>query len=84
MITQGNKAPTAMAPPIKKRLQRIVQSIGSRIVGIAVETLQQFTGNAFIEKMRRTLRINDAPFDPEEMTNGVVHPVTKETITKYK
>ena len=26
----------------------------------------------------------DANVDPEHFANGVVHPVTKETITKYK
>ena len=41
-------------------------------------------GNAFLEEMRKTIEINDTPFDPEEMANDVVHPVTKETITKYK
>ena len=34
--------------------------------------------------MRRAITINDIPLDPEEIANGVVHPVTKETITKYK
>jgi hypothetical protein len=41
-------------------------------------------GNAFIEEMRQTVEIYDTPFSPEEVANGVVHPVTKETITKYK
>ena len=40
--------------------------------------------NAFLEETRKTIETNDAPFDPEDMTNGIVHPATKETITKYK
>ena len=34
--------------------------------------------------MKRILNINDTTLGPEEVANGVVHPVTKETITKYK
>ena len=41
-------------------------------------------GIAFIEGTRKLIEIYNAPFDPEEMVNRVVHPVTKETITKYK
>ena len=53
-------------------------------MGIAVTALQQFMGNAFIEETRKTIELYDAFFYPEEMANWVVHPVTKETITKYK
>ena len=49
-----------------------------------VAALQQFMGIAFIEGTRKLIEIYNAPFDPEEMVNRVVHPVTKETITKYK
>jgi hypothetical protein len=41
-------------------------------------------GNAFLEEMKRTVENNACPLQPEEVENGVVHPVTKETITKYK
>ena len=40
-------------------------------------------GNAFLEELKRTA-ISAAPTALEEVANGVVHPVTKETITKYK
>ena len=46
--------------------------------------LQQFIGKAFIEEMMKTIEIYDVLFGPEEMANRVVHPVTKETITKFK
>ena len=34
--------------------------------------------------MKRIVKINDTTLGPEEVANGVVHPVTKETIAKYK
>ena len=40
-------------------------------------------GNAFLEELKKT-QINATPLGMEEVANGVVHPVTKETITKYK
>ena len=52
--------------------------------GLAVGALHQFMGNAFLEEMKRIVKVNDIPLGPEEVANGVVHPVTKETITKYK
>ena len=33
--------------------------------------------------MKRIVKVNDTTLGPEEVANGVVHPVTKETITKY-
>ena len=50
--------------------------------GISREALSQFMGNAFLGELKRTL-INATPVALEEVANGVVHPVTKETITKY-
>jgi hypothetical protein len=41
-------------------------------------------GSAFLDEMKLTIEVNDTPLDPQEVANGVVHPVTKETITKYK
>ena len=46
--------------------------------------LHQFIGNAFLHHMKRIVKVNDTTLGPEEVANGVVHPVTKETITKYK
>ena len=40
-------------------------------------------GDAFLEELKRST-INATPTILEEVANGVVHPVTKETITKYK
>ena len=40
-------------------------------------------GNAFLEELKR-ISIDATPTALEEVANGAVHPVTKETITKYK
>ena len=40
-------------------------------------------GNAFLEELKRTA-ISATSTALEEVANGVVHPVTEETITKYK
>ena len=45
--------------------------------------LNQFMGNTFLEELKKTT-INVTPTTKEKVANGVVHPVTKETITKYK
>ena len=46
--------------------------------------LHQFIGNAFLHDMKRIVKGNDTTLGPEEVANGVVNPITKETITKYK
>ena len=46
--------------------------------------LHQFTGNAFLHNMKRIVKVNDTTLGLEEVANGVVHPVTKETMTKYR
>ena len=51
VITQDNKAPTASAPPIKRRSERMNQSISPRTEGIVVAALQPYVRNAFIEEM---------------------------------
>ena len=35
-------------------------------------------------KRRHKITANDTPLEQEEISNGVVHPVTKEIITKNK
>ena len=46
--------------------------------------LHQSIGNTFIQDMKRIVKVYDTTLGPEEVANGVVYPVTKETITKYK
>ena len=84
MITQNEAAPTATAPPTKRKSKRINHSTSPRPAGFVVAALQQFIGDAFIAEMRQTVEVYDTPFSQEEVANGVVHPVTKEHITKYR
>jgi hypothetical protein len=85
MITQEDepREETPLSTP-KRRSRRINGSISPRPAGIACAALHQFMGNAFLEEMKKTIESNAHPLQPEEVANGVVHPVTKETITKYK
>ena len=46
--------------------------------------LHQFIGNTFLQYTKRILKVDDTTLGTEEVANGVLHPVTKETITKYK
>ena len=58
-------------------------NINPPLAGISRGALNQFMGNAFLEELKITT-INATPTTLKEVGNGVVHPVTKETITKYK
>ena len=52
--------------------------------GISQASLNTFSGNKYLEELSH---IKGRPLDPadiEQIANGVVHYVTKETITKYK
>ena len=44
--------------------------------------LHQFIGNTFLHDMKIIIKVNDTTLGPEEVANGVVHPVAKEMITK--
>ena len=41
-------------------------------------------GNVFMDALKDQVAESKVNLDPEHVVNGVVHPVTKETITKYK
>ena len=58
-------------------------SINPPLAGTSRGALNQFMGNVFLEELKRTV-ICATPTALEEVANGVVHPVTKETVTKYK
>ena len=53
-------------------------------VSISQAALQSFIGNTFLQELQWRMETNVDPADLEQVANGVVHPVTKETITKYK
>ena len=58
--------------------------VSPRIAGIAAVAINWFMGSVFLEETRCTVTVNDTPLEPEEVANGVVHPVTKKTITRYR
>ena len=51
--------------------------------GILWGALNQFMGNKFLEELKRTV-INATPTAVEEVVNGIVHLVIKETIKKVQ
>ena len=86
MITRDNEPLSVKQPPPtqKKRSGRSTTYVSPRAVGIATTSLQNIMANACLKKTRQTVKIDDIPFDPESMTNGVVRQVPKSTLTKYK
>ena len=88
-ITQEEAAlqPTAV-PAIENTSCRCIgrmygkTNINPPLAGITRGALNQFMGNAFLDELKRT-EISASPHALEEVANGVVHLVTKETITKY-
>ena len=52
--------------------------------GITTGALNKFMGNVFMDALKDRVAESEVNLDPEHVANGVVHPVTKETITKYK
>ena len=86
-ITQDKEEPTEvtkLATTNLRRSPRITSYVNPRTAGIAMSALHQFIGNAFLHDMIRIVKSNDTTIGPEEVANGVINPVTKETITKYK
>ena len=85
-ITQDEEDPEQVSKPSTKLRcsPRIKGFVSPHTAGIEVGALHQFMGNAFLEEMKLRVKINDTLLGPEEVGNGVVHPVNKETITKYK
>ena len=85
-ITQDEGEPKQVSK-IATNLRRspiITSYVIPRTAGIAGAELYQFIGNAFLQDMKQIVKVNDTTLGPEEVANRVVHPVTKETITKYK
>ena len=65
------------------RLQ-ISECINVPVTGILQAALNAFMGNAYLEELSHMAGRNLDPVKIEQIANGVVHLVTKETITKYK
>jgi hypothetical protein len=62
----GQRADAAKATAdSRKRSRRINESTSPQSAGIAVAALNQFMGNAFLDKTDRTIKVNETPLDPE-------------------
>ena len=86
-MTQDKEEPTEvtkLATTNLRRSPRITSYVNPRTAGIAMAELHQFIGNTLLHDMKRIVKVNDTSLELEEVANGMVHPVTKETITKYK
>lgn len=59
-------------------------SINPLTAGISQAALNAFLGNAYLDELSNMAGSNLGPVKIEQIINGVVHPITKETITKYK
>ena len=82
VITQDDPDQDVQPAPLPNpnhRSNRLDSYVSPRIVGIVAVAINQFMGSTFLKEMRQTLRVNETPLEPEEIANGVVHPVTKET-----
>ena len=75
-----------LIPP--RRSPRILTQRANLLVpptaGISQAGLQQFIATAFLQELQQSITKNLQPPSMEEVANGVVHPITKETITNYK
>ena len=65
-------------------LQAVNGPIIPGIVGTEATALTKFIGHSCLDKTRKTTKVNESPITPEKMTTYVLHPVTKETITRHK
>ena len=86
-ITQDKEEPTEVTKLATKNLRRsprITSYVNPCTAGIAMAALHQFIGNELPHDIKRIVKGNDTTLGPEEVANGVVHPVIKEKITKYK
>ena len=63
---------------------RIGRSINSGTTGIILVVPNQFTSDLLFIKMKQNAEVNGDSLELEEIADGVIHPVTKETITKYE
>merc|ERR1712086_1066049 len=75
------------ADTLPRRSQRLMQTsnfMSCPPAGVSQAALNAFIGNAYMQELQQSMANNATPSGLEEVANGVVHPVTKETITKYK
>ena len=71
-ITQDKEEPTQvtkLATTNLRRSPRITGYVSPCTSGIAMESLHQFIGNAFLQDMKRTVKVDDTTLGPEEVAN---------------
>ena len=77
----------AAAKPRPRQYQRLLQHanfLPSSVAGISQAALHKFMGDSYMQELQQSMATNLNPQQVEEVANGVVHPVTNETINKYK
>ncbi|NCG02080.1 MAG: hypothetical protein GWP22_01255, partial [Actinomycetales bacterium] len=97
-VPMPKNAPTRKPPPEQRRRSKRIATRRAGIIAdkplISHEAINFITHNVWFEDeaIHKPTKFNDAPIterhapapDLEHFANGVVHPVTGETITKYK
>ena len=72
--------PQPRRSPRLNRMNVMCQSLAS----VSQQALHTFTANAILQELHWTMETKVDPLNMEQVANDVVHPVTQETITKYK
>ena len=75
------------AEVLPRRLSHLMQTakcMSCPPAGISQTTLNAFMGNSYIQELQQSIANIAYPSGLKEVANGVVHPVTKEMITRYK
>ena len=82
-----DKLEAEAAESMPRRSSRLIQHtnfVSPPAAGISQAALAAFMGNLYMQELQQNIVKSVDPIEMEEVANGVVHPVTKETITKYK
>ena len=82
-IDEGEEENLPQLPCRSPRL-RINKSSNVPATCISQAALNTFMGNEYLEELSHMARRNLDPVNIEQVANSLVHPVTKETITKYR
>ena len=74
------------APPKPRRSPRlgIINFMCQVPASVSQQAIHTFAANVFLQELQWMMETKADPLNMEQVANGVVHPVTQETITKYK
>ena len=81
---QWEEEATEVLPRRSPCLVQHVNVLSCPPAGISQAALNAFMGNSYMQELQQSMANVTGPIGLEEVANGVVHPVTKETITRYK